>query len=267
MSDPRQWTNEQYHADREYLSHSKLEYFIQSPLLYKRWRDGEWTRPESAALRLGQAVHCAVLEPAMFNHRYGLAEVTTRNTKKYKELVAEQPELTFLLMSEWETVHAMARSVTSHGEWAGLSQGAEFETAQLGEIEGVPFKCRRDIYRSDIRIIGDIKTTRNIGQSAWEKDAALFGYHRQSGCYILLHENEDPSIARTPFVHVVVSNTEPYETAFRYLDDESIMIGINEVRSYVREFAQCVDSGKWESRHKSGYRVCSLPGWYKNRGM
>lgn len=259
MSDPRQWTNEQYHADREYLSHSKLEYFIQSPLLYKRWRDGEWTRPESAALRLGQAVHCAVLEPAMFNHRYGLAEVTTRNTKKYKELVAEHPELIFLLASEWEQVFAMSDSIQQHDLWRNISEYAEREKAVIGEIEGVPCKCRCDLLTRDIGAVGDIKTTRNFPIENWTKDAAVYGYHRQSAFYRLLTGCDR-------FFFIVVGG-DAVETEIRYLDSESEAIGVQEVLSYVREFGECLADDKWESRHQSAERECSLPGWYKNRGM
>ena len=72
--------NDQHHA-ADGISKSGLDLIARSPYLYRHRQAVEQTK----AMLIGSAVHCAVLEPALFPHRYTVAPVADGRTKAGKD--------------------------------------------------------------------------------------------------------------------------------------------------------------------------------------
>jgi hypothetical protein len=70
----------------EYVSHSRLELFRKSPVLYKKtYIDKVVVRDPSPAMILGSLVHAMLLEPATVDSRFSVAPVCDKRTKAGKE--------------------------------------------------------------------------------------------------------------------------------------------------------------------------------------
>ena len=64
-----QLTADAYHAEREHVSSSQLVHILQTPGHFKLHMEQSDAK-ESDLMRLGTAVHCALLEPHLFPTRY-----------------------------------------------------------------------------------------------------------------------------------------------------------------------------------------------------
>lgn len=260
MSESKQWTIAQYHADREYLSHSALEIFVRSPKLYKRWFDGSWVRSESAAMVKGSAVHVGVLEPRKWPTDVMVCSGNTRSSKPYKTATEEHGGIV-LLQNEEHAVRSMIDAVTNHEQARKILDGAISETSWSYEIGGFPCKCRPDILREDIRLMADLKTAADPSEDAFVRQAAALGYHRQAAFYLAAFPEIDK------FLWIVVGSTEPFDCYCYVMDSESIEIGDDQVRRFIWKLGMrraVNDWTEWESR---SIRRIELPAWYKRKEM
>ena len=106
--------NEEYHKGPG-LSSSDLKLLARSPLHYKTAK--AIPPKETDAMRLGTAVHCAVLEPDRFEKEYAAApEAIDRRTKAGKAHWAELEATGKVVLSgeDAQMVRGMADSVRRH---------------------------------------------------------------------------------------------------------------------------------------------------------
>ena len=87
---------------------------------------------DTAALALGRALHCAILEPERFAREYR-QKTANGNTKEGKAEAAEAAEsgVELLTRADWETVIGMTASVRSHPAAAALLADGEAEASLL----------------------------------------------------------------------------------------------------------------------------------------
>ncbi len=273
LTGPWNCSIEEYHADRQWLSHSALEIFRKSPRLYKRWFDGEWEREKTPEFRLGSALHAMLLEPDSFDQLFMAIDCASRNTKMYKE-AASNEKREILLSSEFEHVMKMASAVKCHG-W--INRLIEYATKELAfrfinPLFDIPCKVRPDaigmILHHGIEhdAILDLKTSRNPSQDDWIRDAARFGYHRQAGFYLkgLMKVVELPP--ETMVVHIVVGSQEPYDVFAYELDGCSMATGLDENEELLFELKERRDNNNWTERNYGKIATVSLPKWYLAKG-
>ena len=110
-----QENNEDYHADRSYVSASMLKTFRKSPRLYEANYVTETIVRDapSAAMRLGSLIHCAALEPDELEQRYVVNQFDSRRTKAYKEWEAEE-QREIISDSEMEIAKRCCDSLYTH---------------------------------------------------------------------------------------------------------------------------------------------------------
>ncbi len=267
LTGPWDCTIEEYHADRQWLSHSALEIFIESPKKYKNWYDGVWKREMTAALRLGSAVDAMLLEPDTFEKWFTVLDVTTRNTTKYRNL-KEIEKREILLRAEFNLTQRMVSAIKSHS-WIDemVSEGRKQATYRYIDPDfGIPCKVRTDLI-SEPETVVDVKTSRNPAREPWVRDAAKYGYHRQEVFYLRglkaanVFENQEPI-----FFHVVVGSVEPHDVFAYQLDSKSLEMGVWEVEEKLRELKERRDKDNWKERNYGEVETVSLPGWYFNKG-
>ncbi len=138
------------------LSSSSLKLLLSSPKTYKF--SMQYGSGDSSALRMGALFHWAILEPSKFSEQKFI-EVQSRNTKKFREAVAEFGSVyTAKERSETERlVDAFYRN-----EYAKeLITKAEFEVPAIDNISAgdftMPFRGKADVLATD-RIV-DLKTS------------------------------------------------------------------------------------------------------------
>jgi len=169
------------------VNKSTLWEIRKSPMHYK-WaleNPGE----DTAALRMGRAIHAMVLQPDEFDEQYAIAPCVDRRTKEGKAVWAqfceENEGKDILTQDEIETVKATAKAV--YGAASDLLAMAETEVPLFWDDRrtGIRCKCRVDAMKetADKFIMIDLKTTKDASTDAFIREAIRYGYHVQASFY------------------------------------------------------------------------------------
>jgi len=263
---PWDCTNEEYHADKECVSHSALEIFRKSPKLYKLWRDGKWQRERTPEMRLGSALHILVLQPEKSNDLLQVSKVTSRNSKTYKEEEKESDKL-ILLPNEYDRVQKMKSSLLDSPKAKRLIEGGLNEQAYrfIDPVTSIKCKVKIDCQNTTPFFSGiiDIKSSRDPSKDSWVRDATNFGYHRQAAFYDhgLQISRLDPT--HRNFAFIVVGSIEPYDCVIYEFNQESLAVGQSENDALFADLEYRNHTDNWNSRDFDQITTVSLPGWYK----
>lgn len=233
------------------ISNSRLNLAAKSMLHFKMLK----FREPTPALRLGQLVHCGILEPMAVIKRYVVQpnfendadnktgdgqQSNSKATKYYKAKV-----------EEFRTVNA-GKTVVSQDEYerlCGINEAlfrskrarqylSEMEQTEVSIVwndaeTGLPLKARLDgVGRL---AVGDLKTTQDA--MAFSKSVANFGYHRQGAFYqtgwATLNGGE-----LLPFRLIAVESVYPHGVRAAPLSDDAIDTGRTQVRQLLRDVAE-----------------------------
>lgn len=165
MNGIRALSNEDYHAETEHLSSTRIK-----KALPEHYRDGDLN---TAAIEFGTLVHSVALEPETLD-RYTVLDAAKIGVKSdgtpaqnptmtaaWKRAVAEASEagLTVAAQADWDKAHRMADAVKEHPEARDLlySEGESEVSAFATDENGVKVKARFD--RLNPGAIVDLKTT------------------------------------------------------------------------------------------------------------
>lgn len=165
---------EYYHGvGRKYLSNSDINILIKDPRKYGI------PRPDDLNLAMGRYIHTSLLEP----HKVGdvlTIDVSTRNTKVYKDFLKKENLNFVMLKSEKEKCDSVIKAITTNIEFFDMiyDDGNKYEEPGIKELYGHKFKGKADII-TDSHII-DVKTTSDINK--FRSSAYAYGYNSQ--CYL-----------------------------------------------------------------------------------
>jgi hypothetical protein len=167
--------DEHYYGEvgKQYLSNSDISALLYNPRAFRK------DRPDSKNLIEGSLFHKLLLEP----HKVGeihVVDVTTRNTKAYKEYIEANAIEIALLQHEYDKMVELSNVVKSNISFYEniYNDVNEFEVPAIGEIAGEMWKCKADIVSPKHLI--DVKTTGDIHQ--FKYSARKYNYDSQ--CYI-----------------------------------------------------------------------------------
>ena len=192
MNGIRTLSNEDYHAETEHLSSTRLK-----KALPEHYRDSDLN---TAAIEFGTLVHSVVLEPETLD-RYTVLDAAKIGVKSdgtpaqnptmtaaWKRAVAEASEagLTVVAQADWEKAHRMAEAVRAHPEARDLlhsTEGQSEVSAFATDENGVKVKARFD--RLIPGAIVDLKTTNaRAGAASLRKVVANFLYDLSAYHYL-----------------------------------------------------------------------------------
>jgi len=184
-----------YHAAPG-LSKSDLDLIARSPA---HWKYGE--RVTTPAMRLGAAVHAAVLEPDQWERRY----VRARGRRPATLDTDPAP----LSADEWETCVRIRDAVWNHPTCQDLfSEGiAEQSAWWLDSDTALLCKCRPDWARPGLLV--DLKTTTDASPAGFARAIERYRYHVQAA-YALDGWPAAGGDAMDQFIFVVVEKTPPH---------------------------------------------------------
>lgn len=247
-----------YHA-WEAVSHSALKTLrdkTPAHLAYERAHPREAT----PAMRLGAAIHMAVLEPAEFDSRYcqGPEDARTKEGKaRLAEILAWNPQADILRGPDWSTCHGVAWAVRNHPT-ARLLLDGETECSAAWEQDGLLCKARFDAVSKDTRTIVDLKTTRDASPDGFGRAIFNLGYHIQAAHY--LRGAEALGMGIRHFVLIAVETEPPHLVATYRLQDGAVAAGAEELDGLLGRYAECVRTNRWP-----GYPVepveITIPEW------
>lgn len=231
------------------LSYSSLKAFIKSPAHFLAYKKKDFI--ESASMRLGTAVHSALLEPEKFKEIYAVTDLR-KNTKAYKELASKNPDKIYLNKSDWGSIESIKRRFNQNREACDLIQLCnERETEVKGKIQGVPFRGFVDAMSSQGVII-DLKTTQDASEEGFSKSVYNFSYHLQAAIYKELTGAKE-------FYIIAIENTSPHNICIYQLSQDALDSGYAMMHKGIDSFKN------WDGE-ETGYvnsGILNLPRWAK----
>lgn len=159
---------------KNYLSNSDIEALLTNP------KDFGVQKEDNVNFAKGRLFHHLILEPEKVQD-WNVVDVSSRNTNKYKEILAESGEPFLLLQKEYDEITELAKVMTANLDFYDMiyADGNQFEVPAIGEIGGVMWKGKADIVCDDCLI--DIKTTSDINKFIYS--ARMYNYDSQAYVY------------------------------------------------------------------------------------
>lgn len=247
------------------MNNSKLGMLKRCPAKFKWLLENE--RNDTDSLKVGRAIHCAVLEPEKFNQEFlclpDIDRRTTKGREMYAELVSQNPTKTILKPDDFHMALDVATSIRSNVHANYLLDGAYTEVTLdwVHEETGVQCKARVDAFNEELGILIDIKTTLDASRSGFPRKLFAYGYHRQAAYYLTGMEANDQ--AAKHFVFVAVEKEPPYAVGIYRLSDQTIQLSKQENDALLRLYAECKRTGSWPG-YTQGIEDISLPDYATN---
>lgn len=282
MTGLRTMSSEEYHA-AEGLSQSMLKKLKISPAHLKHYLDNP---PEpTSAMNFGNGAHCAILEPHLFKNRFDVKgqccvmldeKRQCKNNGKVRaggywycathgKVLENIESITALTQDEMIGINRIVKNLKEIPILENLMEGKKEVSAFWVDKEtGVQCKGRFDLLSEHNRMILDFKTTHNAEPKAFSKQILDMSYYIQAP-YYLWGANEN-GVDVDAFSFIAVENKEPYQVAIYELYQDAIDQGEKEMRTLIRQYADCLEKDKWPGFYKKedGVEVIDLPYWYYN---
>ena len=137
----------------------------------------QYGSPSSQALRDGWLMHTCVLEPHVFEEQI-FVDVQSKNTKKYKEALAEHGKV--FTMKEKHDAERLADALLRNEMVLEKLNNSDFEVAEVADVMGFPFRAKADILGNNSTMY-DLKSTSSI--EGWKYSADKYGYDVQAFLY------------------------------------------------------------------------------------
>jgi hypothetical protein len=90
----------------------------------------------------------------------------------------------------------------------------------------------------------DLKSAASACFDEFSRAAGKYNYHIQTAFYRFV-EALVSGREKKPFLHVVVENVPPYDSAFYKIDEASLEAGVRRYEQGLRLYKRCIDSGKF----------------------
>ena len=291
------------HAEHLYrqapgCSSSQIKVFgNRSPAHFHYWFCGEpIIRTETSAMQLGSMVHCLVLEPDKFDHRYLVQPepgehdlVTVPHMRQWlkdhnlsqagikseliERILQHDPDAPVWAVMEdkrkqhkkivkselAEQAHLMSESVLSNPQVQQLLGQGDAEVSIWGKHKGTGLliKARPDWLRPGICI--DLKTCSSSAPRQFANDFLKFGYDLQQAHYTSTLISAGIEIRA--FVFIAVENEPPFVTQVYLLDNKSIDVAFHRWNRIMQRLAQCQENDNWPG-YATGEAELPLPRWY-----
>lgn len=250
--------NEAYHAGPGVSKSGLWELHTKSPFHFQFA-----PREEKNFFDLGEAGHIAVLEPETLEARVYRGPDDRRGNKWTDAVEYCRIEGKVCLTSKdydkalmiRDTLHADA---TIHSLVTGSAAQIEASGYWIDPETGLLCRCRPDLYRPDLGLILDLKTTTNAHPTKFARSVIDYGYHAQEAFYTdgwrALGQPVDG------FAFIVVEKTDPFAFAIYELPPSIVEEGRARIRQALETYAECKRTDTWPG-YGSGVQELSFPRW------
>jgi hypothetical protein len=236
------------------INWSTLKWMRESPAHYRYWL--EHPVETTPSMRMGIAVHCAILEPEKFAATY-ITYPGRRAGKDWDAFEAANLDKEILKTDEHETALQIAAAVRRHPVANHLLEIGEAEKTMTwtDEKTGLPCKGRLD-WLNGIGLV-DLKTSFDISPWKFNSTAARQGYHGQLAFYRrgLLAQGLD-----APAKILAVETEPPFDVMVYSLDEDAMWAGDQLVDALLAKVKHCMKTNVWPGRAAEEVPL-QLPGW------
>lgn len=220
-------------------------------------------REPNEAMRVGTAIHCAVLEPDEFEARFTRGPEARRGNKWAEAVEEARAEGMECLRAGDYDAAINIRDVIVLGNpllkrLTGVGTVREVSAFWTDEESGLRCRGRPDAYAPDLRMLVDLKTTKNASPDKWFRRVLDNGYHVQEPHYMDGWRRAGGEA--DAFIFVVIETDPPFAHAIYELAPADIREGDAIRRAALTKWAECEAAGKWPG-YPSGVQQLALPKW------
>ncbi len=250
-------SNSEYHADKVYLSSSKLKILAESPQqFYQDVILGNGRPLVGSFLDIGSLTHSLLLEPHLVDEDYAFYPGPRRAGAEFERFKAQNPGRLIMTTKQNTAAQSYARAAHHRPELVQLLQGGEAELSICVVLNGVNVKMRADYINLTAGYILDIKTTSDgPGADNFRWAVSDFGYDFSAALYCLVAEQH---FGRPfDFYWGVISKEHP-PTADVYGISPITRASSNEaVYKALANYTNCIKTGVWTDAAPTGTPVAS----------
>lgn len=244
------------------VSQSDLKKFEMSPA--KAVWEMEHPSKPSEAMQLGSAIHCALLEPDLFDEKYILKPKFDRRTKIGKQEAIDWEAANFgksgLEQNEMDVINRLAARFYNDDYFGRFFKGGKKEASFWSKDSetGLIKRCRLDNYNDEMCFLVDLKTTMCAYPPIFERDIGKYKYHIQAAYYTDIVR--EVTSHGWPFVIVAVEKTKDCDISVHLISDAAICHGREMYKRYLRQYAH-VKKTNIIGGYEKNINVWDLPKW------
>jgi len=250
-----------YHSISFGISKSGLDKIALSPAHY---RFGEKTE-RSRAMVIGAAIHCALLQPDLYESEYmRLHGVTVRTASEYKAACKEYslgPDY-ILTGPESDHIAGMQACVLADPNAKRLLTGDGYREASLfvrDPVTQVVVRVRFDFVPTDLTLpIVDLKKTRDCRPEKFMRHIHEYRYHVQAALY--LDAWNWATGEHRMWCNLAVEETLPHAMKPYLMGPESLILGRKLYRENLNAFAECDRTNTWPC-YDTTPELIEVPDW------
>ena len=238
--------NHNYYQDTEYVSNSMLNNLTgKSPEYFRFAMDNP--QPSTPAMKFGSALHMNVLQPEEFNNNYAVAPKFDKRTKQgkidYAEFVKANIFKTVVSEQDYELIEQMTDKLMRDPDAkAMLTKGIkEHIIAWENEEHGVKCRGMLDVYKKDLNIIVDLKTTQDSSYNGFASSVRKFKYYKQAAFYM-------DAVRAQEFYIVAIEKSPPFSINIIQIGDELLDKGRELYNRDLEVYKYCLDNDYWPSQ-------------------
>ena len=224
-------------------------------------------------MRIGEAVHCKMLEPDTYASRFVESPFSDGRTKEFKVFALENAGKTILKPDHTLTIDtvckALGENILGDPDYSALFTGIKEHSFYWVDKEtGVLCKCRPDIIAPNAGIITDLKVVEDASFKAFENTLAKQLYFLQAAYYLdgvnacLEQSGNSWFTAPDSFVFVAVERELPNGIGKYSLEEGSAALkeGRRLYKKALELYAHCVRSNEWKGYSRQILPL-DLPNW------
>ena len=258
-----------------------LDQLARTPAHYRAWL-ADTEDNDTPAKVFGRALHCAILEPDVFENTYIVAREHPFNRVSDRLRNAKKPSQgTIDAIAYWDAWEAEmgGKIEISHDDAIALRgmQAAVFAHPIAGPlftdgrsevtvvwtdpVTGLQCKARLDYHKRTLGLVADLKSTEDASESGFARSIAQYRYHVQHAHYASAFQTLGHELRA--FLFAAVEKSPPYAVAVHCIDADAEARGM-ELRS--RDMAllsHCLQTDTWPG-YEPTIHTLALPRWALN---
>ena len=222
-------------------------------------------RPDTAAMKLGRAMHSIIIEPdttileyTVYRDSKTKGEGSRTRWHEFRDAATAEGK-TVLDVADYDTCLVARRAVYRNADAIPLVAAATHRELSITwtHRSGERMKSRIDML-TPTHIV-DMKSTRDISRWRFGADAKKFGYHVQAAVY--QDAVEAAFGRRLPYLIMAPQNCEPFDVAVFSLPDEAIQRGRDSYEEGIATLQRCRAGRRWPGMY-SGVQELEIRGDY-----
>ncbi|UNY40260.1 exonuclease [Paracoccus phage vB_PmaP_KLEP18-1] len=212
---------------------------------------------------IGEAGHIAVLEPDTFEARVHCGPEDRRG-KKWLAAKDECDAAGWLLLTSGDYDKALKIRDTIHADTTLnhlITRGDRMIEASgywTDPQTGMLCRCRPDLWRRDLRLQIDLKTTVSARQEDFARSVVNYGYHAQEAFYTDGWSQTGNQV--DAFLFVAVEKKDPFCFSLYELPPSIVDEGRAIMRKSLGRYAECVATQTWPG-YATGVQELTFPRW------